>query len=50
MVAGYVKSFGVTYTAILDYYPDTSATTAGLMLGFLSGGRGLFGKNFLIYL
>ncbi|KAK7068807.1 hypothetical protein SK128_020427 [Halocaridina rubra] len=39
--AGYIKSFGITYTLILDYFPDTSGAAGGWIMGLLVGCRGL---------
>lgn len=40
-VAGYMKSFGMIYAPIKERFPDTSTTTAGLMMGLLNGCRGI---------
>ncbi|XP_066944852.1 monocarboxylate transporter 12-like [Macrobrachium rosenbergii] len=39
--AGYVKSFGITYTLIMDYFPDASGASSGWIMGLLVGCRGL---------
>ncbi|XP_068212709.1 monocarboxylate transporter 12-like [Palaemon carinicauda] len=39
--AGYVKSFGITYTLIMDYFPDASGATSGWIMGLLIGCRGI---------
>lgn len=44
IVAGYVKSFGLLYVYIIDYFPDTSGAASGLVMGLLVGCRGLMCK------
>lgn len=44
IVAGYVKSFGLLFVYIIDYYPDASGAATGLVVGLLVGCRGLLGK------
>ncbi|XP_068212747.1 monocarboxylate transporter 12-like [Palaemon carinicauda] len=39
VTAGNFKSFGITYTIILDYFPDASGAQAGWILGLLMGCR-----------
>ncbi|XP_064083510.1 monocarboxylate transporter 2-like isoform X2 [Macrobrachium nipponense] len=39
VTAGNFKSFGITYTIILDYFPDASGAGAGWILGLLMGCR-----------
>ncbi|XP_066944936.1 monocarboxylate transporter 12-like [Macrobrachium rosenbergii] len=39
VTAGNFKSFGITYTIILDYFPDASGAEAGWILGLLMGCR-----------
>ncbi|KAG7175360.1 Monocarboxylate transporter 12-like 1 [Homarus americanus] len=41
MVAGYVKSFGLLSQSILERFPNTSAATAGWMMGLMTGCRGI---------
>ncbi|KAK3851960.1 hypothetical protein Pcinc_041430 [Petrolisthes cinctipes] len=41
IVTGYVKSFGLLYVLVLDYFPDASGATAGWIIGLLVGCRGL---------
>ncbi|KAK3851962.1 hypothetical protein Pcinc_041431 [Petrolisthes cinctipes] len=41
IVAGYVKSFGLLYVLVLDYFPDASGAAAGWIIGLLVGCRGL---------
>ncbi|RXG56248.1 Monocarboxylate transporter 7 [Armadillidium vulgare] len=35
LTAGYIKSFGIIYNSVLDEFPDTSGSEAGLMMGLL---------------
>ncbi|XP_069188042.1 monocarboxylate transporter 2 isoform X1 [Procambarus clarkii] len=41
VTAGYVKSFGILYILVLDYFPDISGAAAGWVVGLLVGCRGL---------
>ncbi|XP_069940001.1 monocarboxylate transporter 12-like isoform X2 [Cherax quadricarinatus] len=41
VAAGYVKSFGILYIFILEHLPETTAGSAGWILGLLVGCRGL---------
>nr|XP_045620562.1 monocarboxylate transporter 13-like [Procambarus clarkii] len=41
IVAGYVKSFGLFYLPIVQQFPNTSVATGGLIVGLLTGCRGL---------
>ena len=41
--AGYIKSFGITYNALLELYPDTSAGAGSIIVGLLAGCRSLLG-------
>ncbi|XP_068212707.1 monocarboxylate transporter 2-like [Palaemon carinicauda] len=41
ITAGYVKSFGITYSLILDYFPDATGSQSGWIIGLLVGFRGL---------
>lgn len=47
IVAGYVKSFGLLFVYIVDYFPDASGAASGLVMGMLVGCRGLLGKQCL---
>lgn len=41
LCAGYIKSFGITYLLLLEYFPDASGAAAGWIMGLLIGTRGL---------
>ncbi|MPC36251.1 Monocarboxylate transporter 13 [Portunus trituberculatus] len=41
LCAGYIKSFGITYHLLLQYFPDDSAAAVGWVMGMLLGTRGL---------
>ncbi|XP_045117040.1 monocarboxylate transporter 12-like isoform X2 [Portunus trituberculatus] len=41
LCAGYIKSFGITYLLLLQYFPDDSAAAVGWVMGMLLGTRGL---------
>ncbi|XP_064083725.1 monocarboxylate transporter 2-like [Macrobrachium nipponense] len=41
ITAGYVKSFGITYSLILDYFPEATGSQSGWIMGLLVGFRGL---------
>ena len=44
LCSGYIKSFGITKLLLLEYFPNTSAAAAGLVMGLLIGSRGLLGE------
>lgn len=39
ITAGYIKSFGITYNAIAQAYPDTSTAAGGVLMALLAGCR-----------
>ncbi|XP_066944851.1 monocarboxylate transporter 12-like [Macrobrachium rosenbergii] len=41
ITSGYVKSFGITYSLILDYFPEATGSQSGWIMGLLVGCRGL---------
>lgn len=41
ITAGYIKSFGITYNAIVQAYPGTSAAAGGVLMALLAGCRSL---------
>uniref|UniRef100_A0A6A7G8J7 Monocarboxylate transporter 1-like n=2 Tax=Hirondellea gigas TaxID=1518452 RepID=A0A6A7G8J7_9CRUS len=41
VTAGYIKSFGVTFNAISEAYPGTTAASGGLLMALLAGCRSL---------
>ncbi|KAL7638050.1 UNVERIFIED_CONTAM: hypothetical protein RMT77_011675 [Armadillidium vulgare] len=43
LTAGYAKSFGIIYNSVLDEFPDTSGSEAGLMMGLLVACRTTLG-------
>lgn len=49
-VMGFVKSFGLVYVMVLDYFPHTPGSTAGWLIGLLVAARGVLSKNGIIKL
>ncbi|KAG0714631.1 Monocarboxylate transporter 12 [Chionoecetes opilio] len=41
LCAGYIRSFGIIYLMLMEYFPDTSGVAGGWILGLLMGTRGL---------
>ncbi|KAB7495892.1 Monocarboxylate transporter 14 [Armadillidium nasatum] len=39
LIHGYLHSFGILSSAVMDYYPDSSGTMAGIIMGLLSFSR-----------